>query len=87
MLGVSFETSSDALIDQIPSALSVFAAAMEDYFKVQANQVRKLFSTTSNKIFPIVCAQKFWLSPRLSCMDGASSTLETRWSLGDTFYK
>ena len=83
---MSFETSSDALIDQIPSALSVFAAAMEDYFRVQANQVRKLFST-SCKIFPTVCSQKFWLSPRLSCMDGACCALETRWSLGDTFYR
>jgi len=67
MLGVSFETSSAALIEQIPSALSVFAEAVENFIKIRKNQ-------------------EFQLSPRLSCMDGASSSLETKWSLGDKFY-
>ena len=33
-LGVSFETSSAALIEQIPSALSVFAEAVENFIKI-----------------------------------------------------
>ena len=36
-LGVSFETSSDALIDQIPNALSVFAEGVERYLNNPAN--------------------------------------------------
>ena len=41
--GVSFETSSAALIEQIPSALSVFAEAVEDFIKTYnvRNQVTK----------------------------------------------
>ena len=37
--GVSFETSSSALIDQIPSALGVFAEAVEKFIKIPAYQV------------------------------------------------
>merc|ERR1719483_1061116 len=37
MLGVSFETSSDALVDQIPNALSVFAEGVERYLNNPAN--------------------------------------------------
>ena len=37
--GVSFETSSSALIDQIPSALGVFADAVENFIEIPANQV------------------------------------------------
>ena len=40
--GVSFETSSDALIDQIPSALVVFAEAVEGFIRVPSNQVMSL---------------------------------------------
>ena len=41
--GISFETSSAALIDQIPPALSVFADAVEKFLQVPANQVSLSF--------------------------------------------
>ena len=40
-IGVSFETSSDSLIDQIPSALGVFAEAVEGFIRVPSNQVKR----------------------------------------------
>ena len=39
--GVSFETSSSALIDQIPVALGVFADAVENFLEIPANQVKR----------------------------------------------
>ena len=41
IIGVSFETSSDSLIDQIPSALGVFAEAVEGFIRVPSNQVKR----------------------------------------------
>ena len=84
--GVSFETSSAALIDQIPPALAVFAQAVDDFIKVPTNQVSiKQQSSCWNS--DVILLQEVLLSPRLSCMDGSSSSQETRWSLGDRFYK
>ena len=81
--GVSFETSSSALIDQIPVALGVFADAVENFLEIPANQVKRFsFPAPLYKT-----SQNLPLSPTLSCMDGGSAYVETRWSLGDEFYK
>ena len=60
ILGVSFETSSDSLIDQIPSALRVFAEAVEGFIRVPSNQV-KIMSLDSSE-FPLImlsCLSRF----------------------------
>ena len=57
--GVSFETSSDSLIDQIPSALGVFAEAVEGFIRVPSNQV---------KIITLVDSSKFSFLIMLSCL-------------------
>ena len=53
--GVSFETSSDSLIDQIPSALGVFAEAVDGFIRVPSNQVALDSSNfSSNNVVPSV---------------------------------
>ena len=60
ILGVSFETSSDSLIDQIPSALGVFAEAVEGFIRVPSNQVKIMSSDSSEfSLIMLSCLSRF----------------------------
>ena len=60
ILGVSFETSSDSLIDQIPSALGVFAEAVEGFIRVPSNQVKiKSPDSSEFSLIMLSCLSRF----------------------------
>ena len=71
--GVSFETSSAALIDQIPSALAVFAEAVDDFLKVPTNQVHLQHLLIGSCHIAHVRIAKFSFLKFLVCLAGGAT--------------